>query len=232
LTSTHSRRTLPALETLEDRCTPAVSLFGGTIMIFGTASHDTVTVNPYTAYDNQQFYRVTDNGVDHYFTANSVTGSVWFSGGNGNDYFDNNTDLDSVAYGGWGNDTLNGGSGDDHLEGGYNSDILSGGEGNDYLDAGAGTDYAWNVLHGGGGNDTLHGSEGPDVLSGEAGVDLLYGHGDTDHLDGGNDNVLDVLFGGTGADVLEVEWNFNAGYFQIVDIAADATGADTVNVNI
>jgi hypothetical protein len=59
---------------------------------------------------------------------------IVFEGGDGNDKFNNLTNIDSTAYGGRGNDTLYGGSGNDKLYGGEGNDVLFGGTGgNDEL---------------------------------------------------------------------------------------------------
>jgi Ca2+-binding RTX toxin-like protein len=223
-----ARRATLALEHLEDRCTPTVSLINGSIYILGTNYNDLVTVD-YHQDNGQTYYKVSQNGSHSYFNVAAVPGFVWFSGGDGNDFFDNSTYLNAIAYGGDGADSLFGGAGNDYLHGGYGPDLLAGGDGNDYLDAGAG-DYAVNVLHGNAGHDTLQGSEGNDVLLGHSGVDFLYGHGGNDNLDGGNDNTPDFLFGGAGNDAFWVEATFYNGVFNYVDTPGDFGGGDSLHI--
>ena len=140
-------------------------------------------------------------------------------GGRGNDSIDGGADNDSI-YGGDDNDTLIGGDGNDTINGGDDDDYIDGGAGDDVLHGGYST-YI-DVIHGGAGSDTItngdtvYGGTGSDYISdsgvvyGEAGNDTLisarvsYG-GD------GNDLIISsrgygelLLFGGAGADTLEV----------------------------
>ena len=101
-----------------------------------------------------------------------------FYGSPFNDTFINRTDINSVAYGGDGNDSLAGGTGQDWL---YGED---------------GDDYLW----GGDGDDALYGGSGADRLYGKDGVDTLEGGADNDELDGGGGD--DSLYGGAGNDVI------------------------------
>jgi hypothetical protein len=57
------------------------------------------------------------------------------------------------------------------------------------------------TIIGGTGNDLLRGGAGNDILFGNLGMDRLYGGQGQDYLDGGDDNVRDVLHGGTDLDV-------------------------------
>lgn len=84
-----------------------------------------------------------------------------------------------------------GSKGDDTIIGGTGADLIFGGRGADRLDGGAGAD----TLVGGSGTDTLVGATGDDVFRVEpadfAGTDRVYS---------------DVVAGGAGADVLEVDY--------------------------
>jgi len=83
------------------------------------------------------------------------------SGGNGDDWLD----------AGSGVDTLTGGNGNDHLAAGSGNDLLSGGNGDDWLGGGAGDD----TLTGGNGSDTL-------VFGAEFGHDVVTDFRSGDHI--------------------------------------------------
>jgi len=130
---------------------------------------------------------------------------IKFFGRNGNDYFQNNTNVPTVAYGGRGYDRIYGGTAADTLNGGSESDFLSGGSGNDRLNGGHGND----AIHGGPGADLLRGDEGNDRLFGYSGDDTVFGGNGKDRLYGGSgddrlfgDDGNDLLRGGSGADEL------------------------------
>ncbi|MEQ9696138.1 calcium-binding protein, partial [Shimia sp. SDUM112013] len=105
--------------------------------------------------------------------------------------------------------TLEGTAGDDRLIGGAESDTFNGLAGNDFLQGGDGPD----ALHGGDGADTLIGADGHDTLIGgnsEDDVrDVVYGGTGDDSLDGGygndelrGDDGNDTIEGGFGADTV------------------------------
>ena len=121
---------------------------------------------------------------------------VLFHGGDGDDWFANETALPSTAYGEAGNDTLLGGSVRDRLFGGLGNDLLEGRDGRDVLWGGVGDDLIW----GGPGNDELHGEEGDDDLRGNEGDDAIWGNSGSDKLHGGQGN--DTLYGNRGNDTL------------------------------
>ena len=77
--------------------------------------------------------------------------------------------IQSVAKGGWGDDTLISTMGSDRLFGNQGRDTLIGGSGNDRLGGGVGTDK----LDGGDGNDILIGGRGKDVMTGGADADIF-----------------------------------------------------------
>ena len=139
---------------------------------------------------------------------------IVFYGGDGNDWFKNDTAVPVEAWGGLGDDTLVGGSGNDWLEGQAGNDTLFGGAGNDRL-------YGWtgdDNLNGGDGDDYIHGWEGADIIFGGNGNDSLWGglgndqicgDADNDHIEGqeGDDRLWggagdDKLFGWTGNDMI------------------------------
>jgi hypothetical protein len=116
----------------------------------------------------------------YFYTSRVYGGVVFFTGGKGDDTFQNNTDLRSYAWGGLGNDTLIGGT---------NQDVLMGEQGNDKIYGGGGKDY----LSGGDDNDYIDG--------GGAFVNGQY----RDNYDG----VADYINGNAGADSFKAEWVSN-----------------------
>ncbi|MEQ1825619.1 MAG: calcium-binding protein [Pirellula sp.] len=140
---------------------------------------------------------------------------VDFNAEAGNDTFSNQTFINSIAYGGLGNDLLNGGNatdrlfggiGIDHLNGGNGNDVLSGDQGDDLLSGGAGEDFmvggdGHDSMQGGTGDDHLIGRNGNDWLRGDAGNDILEGNDGADNLSGGDGR--DILVGGLGSDLLQ-----------------------------
>lgn len=138
------------------------------------------------------------------FDATSIT-LINFTGGNGNDTFDNQTDIPISAYGNAGNDTITTGGGDDFVQGGPGLDSITATGGNNTLYGGDDDDEIW----GGVGNDTIFGGRGNDTLVGGDGDDLIGGDWGDDFLDGdlGNDDLRgytgnDTLFGSFGDDLL------------------------------
>jgi Ca2+-binding RTX toxin-like protein len=157
------------------------------INVVGTEDSDQVRVS----YDSASVLRVraesADGVVERTFQTSTVK-ALNFNGGDGNDRFENLTNVASTA---------SGGAGDDYLSGGNSSDILFGENGNDQLVGGQGTDQ----LFGGAGNDTLLGGSDRDSIYGDAGDDLLEGQAGDDSLHGGTGN--DTLLGGDGNDDLK-----------------------------
>ncbi|MDA0283134.1 MAG: hypothetical protein O3B86_07240, partial [Planctomycetota bacterium] len=132
--------------------------------------------------------------------------SIFFTGKDGQDHFENRTSIPTMAIGGPGSDTLIGGSGDDTLAGNVGSDLLMGGGGDDQLDGQLGPA---DTLDGGPGDDILSGGLGADTLSGGVGNDSLDGGSGDDSLDGGDhsdylngDSGDDLIFGKDGNDTL------------------------------
>ena len=216
----------PSLEILSARVVPAtISIFDGAlydeIRIVGTNSADHVVVR----YDGANWV-VEDKAVGS--TCAFPTSSIFlvrFTGGDGDDIFENYAPIAVVAEGGNGNDNLTGGPYGDTLYGDYGTDFLNGGDGSDTLEAGLDTDWNWmdggtgddtlyggngiDYMHGGDGNDLLDGKGGNDDLHGDAGYDVLYGGDGTDYLDGGvNDGFTDYLSGGAGDDYFRISWDF------------------------
>ncbi len=150
------------------------------------------------------------------FSFNSVS-LIHFLGRRGDDHFDNQTTLPSLAYGEEGNDSLIGGFANDRIFGGIGNDsiysragddLVYGDNGDDLVYAGAGNDYVFGLngndrMYGQDGVDRIHGGNGQDSLSGGWGLDFLYGEWDSDVLIGGmSDSDPDRLDGGQGQDHL------------------------------
>src|SRR4051794_31706542 len=118
-----------------------------TILVEGTAGADTVTVST----DVSNIVHVSmDNatGSQGFAFARANVAQVKFLGGDGNDFFQNTSNVVSNVSGEVGNDTIVGGSANDMLDGGDGNDNIYGGDGNDTLYGGAGVDW----LDGAGGN--------------------------------------------------------------------------------
>lgn len=121
----------------------------------------------------------------------------------GDDYFNNTTELPSTVAGGDGADDLLGGGGTDTFHGGGGNDTLHGGYGKDVLEGGPGED----TLYGQAGDDTLTSkSDHRDHLWGGSGNDTISGSSDV-HGDDDDDVLIMVLWGeywgGTGKDVAD-----------------------------
>lgn len=100
---------------------------------------------------------------------------IWFHGGDQNDEFENGTDVPSY---------MNGRDGPDRLTGGTSRDKLLGGRD----------------------DDVILGSAGPDLIEGDYGSDFLRGGAGNDRLvekATGNDNDVNTMCGGSGADDLD-----------------------------
>lgn len=177
----------------------------GQLSIAGTPSAEQVLVT----MDSPTIVRVraqSAGGVVETTFQRSAVSSISYYGGEGNDRFENATNIPANALGQGGDDTLIGGSAADTLQGGDGNDLLYGNGGDDLLLGGTGNDRIW----GGDGNDTMHGEEGHDFLDGGNGNDSVWGGvgNDTLHGGAGNDNIYggldsDALYGGAGDDWLE-----------------------------
>src|SRR5262245_13605138 len=145
-------RARPGVELLESREVPTVdiSLTNGVLTIQGDNQNNDAVVR---TEDTKVVVRVRSNGsakarnISKEYHGTAVR-EIVFRGDDGNDKFTNRTNIDSIAHGGLGNDTLYGGSGNDKLYGGSGNDKLYGREGNDALYGGVG------------GHDELHGGAG------------------------------------------------------------------------
>jgi Ca2+-binding RTX toxin-like protein len=198
---------------MEAREVPAASitLDGGIISVQGTEDADVIRIDHppiiitlggamtwwsdvrVTVTDAAGNLRYDDAGQPllRYFAGNDVEAVIVNALG-GNDRVENITARSMIAYGGFGNDTVQGGTAQDYLYGNEGNDSLMGWEGNDILDGGEDAD----ILLGEDGDDLMEGTSGDDSLLGGAGNDILRGGGDKDTLGGGLGD--DELVGGDG----------------------------------
>lgn len=195
-TKAERRSAQPALESLERRDVPTVTLRLGmqggvrTLFLTGNERSESCFVLPQhqgrimmlKVITSQAGASIRDMGV-RYFRAATVQRIV-FRGGEGDDFFENKyTAIPTFAYGEGGYDKLVGGAGADRLDGGAGYDTICGMGGND-------------VLYGGDGNDRLFGGRGVDVLFGQAGDDYLCGA----TAEGEKYPFRDALYGNAGSD--------------------------------
>ena len=188
----------------------------GLIVVEGTPGADTVSV--WTDAANTVHVNMSNSvSTQALVFARPMVTQVRFVGGDGDDTFGNTSNIETIAFGDGGNDTLTGGSagnvlfggsGNDQLIGGANADQLYGGDGDDLVAGGGGDDQVEagignDSLYGGAGNDRLTGDDGDDRLSGDDGVDLLTGGNGNDLLSGGIGD--DTLLGGTGNDSITAD---------------------------
>ena len=162
------------------------------------------------AFDNQVVVQRVDDSLQvsvanestFRFDFDSVD-SLRFVGRDGDDTFNNRTDLRTIAAGNNGNDRLTTGNGNDRLFGGAGNDILITSGGTNTLNGADGNDN----IAGGDGNDRIFSFDGNDTINSGAGDDyIVAGNGDdTVNAETGNDTVFassgnDTVFGGEGND--------------------------------
>ncbi len=199
---------------------------------FGVVGLTSLTVNGNNGNDTLKIA-----SLDQAFDA-----TLTLTGGNGNDTIDASgakkkvgnamVGVNTLQYGGDGNDKLTGGAGNDTLLGEVGNDILVGGDGNDGLNGGDGNDK----LDGGKGNDILVGDDGTDdpgtlaggndTLLGGAGADICLGGGGNDSIDGGTalgtgDGLRDTVAGQAGTDIIkdpfaEIDESFTFDFNQLL----------------
>ncbi len=216
---------------MEDRRLLAVSasLSGSTLSIYGDSTANTVEVR-----QSGSFLNLTGDLTAQYNFADVA--DIEFFGSAGDDFFENFTNIDTLAVGHEGNDTLITAGGTDRLYGGDDDDTLVSTGGNDRLFGNAGMDTMLggsgdDVLYGLGDDDELYGESGDDVLVagegddtvyGGVGDDLVYGHLGSDSIFGGGDN--DLLFGQDGNDTIQGDSGN--------DTVRGGLGNDTLNGNL
>ncbi|QDT11900.1 calcium-binding protein [Planctomycetes bacterium K23_9] len=192
-----------------------IELIGDTLQINGDDLDDQITVryvnlpmknvnpnlSPVIQFQQSQRLQVrvsdsTKNMVQVRHFLPSEVDDLVINTGNGANFVDNQTDLESRIVGGDGPDRLYGGSVNDRIFGGDSRDYLFGRDGDDQINGQDGADY----LYGGRGDDLLRGGNQRDRLYGHRGDDRLIGGNHLDYLYGGDDN--DALIGGNGPDQL------------------------------
>ncbi len=191
-----------------------ISMVAGVVTVHGTVDSDTVTVNYVNAVDGSSSNVPTDwirvqrnnssTALSKSFQTSQVTQLNVFLYGR-NDTFRNETNIESKAFGGEGNDLLIGGGGIDRLFGGPGNDEILGRGGNDVLVGEDGDDrllgqQGFDFIVGGSGDDQLDGGSEDDTLDGGLGNDVMLGRMGNDVLDGGDGD--DSLDGGPGRDIL------------------------------
>ncbi len=113
------------------------------------------------------------------------------------------TDKNDLIIGTFGNDNISAKGGDDVVFSLFGDDRISGGTGNDKVFGGFGED----TIEGGDGEDSLLGGVGDDVVIGNKGDDTMFGgHGD-DLLVWNNGDGSDLMVGGKGYDVQQVNFD-------------------------
>lgn len=182
----------------------SVGVENGVLNIFGTDAVDRVVV----ASVNSTTVRVNVTNVGTEDFSRSQFREILFIGVGSDDFFENQTNIVSRAFGNLGNDTLIGGSADDVLVGGGGSDRIQGNSGDDTIRGGGGGSTP-NVLTGGDGNDRIFGGVGANTIDGDAGDDVVFGNSGDDEVDGGaGDDQLYVgggnntVRGGSGDDIV------------------------------
>jgi Ca2+-binding RTX toxin-like protein len=199
-----SRRLSP--ESLEDRKLMASINYiesSDTLELIGGSGAD----KAYITESSGNLIRVSFRGEVRFFDQDLTPqkiATIHFFGNAGNDAFDNQTSVRSVARGGSGNDVLRGGSTRDDLYGDSGDDILAGRDGNDFLYGGSGND----VLDGGNNNDMLEGGTGDDELTGG-------NHNDT-YSFAGSDLGYDKIFGTAGVNTIDLR---RRGGGNVLDLA-------------
>lgn len=119
------------------------------------------------------------------------------------------------------NDKISGGDGNDTLFGKRGDDLIIGGDGND-------------MLSGSFGNDTLIGGDGDDRLFGAVGDDLLIGGAGNDRIQAGpsGENERDVIYGGEGADTIDIFADyFNPDFSTNITWMDFEDGIDKIELN-
>ena len=137
---------------------PTVSLTNGVLTVTGSNANDTIRLDQYSGG-----VLVNINGQILMRTLSSSVKKIVVDAGDGDDSvaISNTFNIETLIYGGAGNDYLSGGSG---------KDVIYGGAGNDRIYGNAGNDQ----LFGNDGDDILDGGLGADSHSGGTGLDTLF----------------------------------------------------------
>ena len=113
------------------------------------------------------------------------------------------TDENDLIFGSFGHDFINAKDGDDIVFGFSGNDKIAGGLGNDLIFGG----WGWDILSGGDGEDVLFGDAGNDIIAGNKGDDAMFGGSGNDLLVWNNGDGSDLIDGGSGYDVQQVNFN-------------------------
>ena len=178
-----------------------------TLIIDGDAAQNVALV---ADHDSNQVRVVADGDVQ--FFNKSEFERIRFLGRSGNDLFENQTDIDSAAFGHGGNDTLIGGNGHNWIQGGDGNDTIVGGDKNDQLRGRNGNDMIdggkrHDRIFGGNGTDEIVGRSGDDFIMGEAGNDFIYAMNGADRIEGGSGS--DTIYSGQGNDQVVLSANYS-----------------------
>ncbi len=204
-----------------------------TLVIDGDPTADSAIVQD----ANASQVRVNLNGQTT-FHNKSAFERIRFLGRSGDDFFHNQTDIDSAAFGHAGNDNLVGGNGNNWIQGGEGNDQLTGGDRNDQIRGRAGNDIIrggkrHDRLFGNDGNDQIFAGSGNDFIRGDAGQDILFGQNGNDRIAGGSGD--DEVNAGSGDDRLDINRNyssftvFGSPSTLIVEDNSNAEGRDEVS---
>jgi Ca2+-binding RTX toxin-like protein len=169
------RRLAASVEGLEQRSLMAggaVVLSGDVVTVIPPPTGPTTTMVSYADVGGAVMVDVNLNGADHCFSPAAV-GLVYYVGtlGSGPQTFENETGLDTVAWGGSGPNTFIGGSGQDVFYGGSGPNTFDAGTGDDFLVGGSGPNV-FNEQVGGCGLILEAGSE--NTVEGPAGAAAGY----------------------------------------------------------
>ncbi len=180
----------------------SISLQGGTLTIEGSGGDDVIRVNRVNSSTVVARIETPFETLFESFNSRSVR-AIEVTGRNGNDFFNNGTNLRSTFYGQNGNDRAFGGTAADIFFGGTGDDFFYGRAGNDQAFGGSGNDRLFgaqgdDILHGQDGNDFIFGGSGNDQIEGNQGRDRIFGLDGDDELSGGAGD--DFVAGGTGDD--------------------------------
>lgn len=175
---------------LNDRLGIAVSRIE---KIIGTSEDDTFTLATNSVLPDSRL-DIDGGGGDDTIIGNDSVNKFW--GGEGDDKIEGGSD----------NDVIRGDGGDDVIIGGaesytiaFDSDQIFGGTGDDKLFGGAKADRVFGEAN----NDLVFGGTGEDFVSGGGGDDLVVGGSNFSNptdFDTFEDNAIDTLSGGSGAD--------------------------------
>lgn len=182
-------------ESLESREVLSAYMSGDMLMITGTNGNDTVTVREGQFLGISTGTLQVDLNGTRYSFAKAGVNKIYCSLFGGDDSFVNRTAVNSIAYGGDGNDYLRGGLGADTLSGQNGDDTLvSLDQAADVLYGDAGFDSFWvNGTAGGAGSDTI-----VDAEPNEAGnTHRITGFANGADLTPNGDNIADPTDSGT-----------------------------------